>query len=1614
MQGVKLIPTKCNTDIAADYMPVEYARFIKNLTSYVGATNEYAGIKEGQNELKLKPLQANELYVQVQLPVGDNFCIGAKGFPITNEVYVLVYNSLNNHCIYRVNGNTRTSEILAISPLFNFQLKPEYFVGEAQITLDVHKYIDPDTGEELTKKDLYWTDGFGYQGFLRADDAIATNGFDPVLYPYFQGRYDRGILYRMGLPTPTDCVQIKEVYDYEVIQQGTALVTGVAPNQLIIPSNYNFHFSALDQIDIQSNTPIVGVYNIVSVTFVNTNPNFPLQGNYILVVDRNVPNYQSGGGNLTLLRRTSYSQINNLLFNTWQFRIKVTDVYGRPSEHSIISDMYVAGVNDCIGSTNQLPRCLDLIFDAGNPLWDTVDIEYRNCNDTNWFKTETLFLYLGSSLGKWWTRQRNPAVRFDATNHTISYKFCADGEQNIIDPLETSRLENPLPKKSQSLIKITNKIGLLNNTEGFLPFPITEKNKIVPSIIPPQSTPIKSRTITVYVPIYARWLTGAFIGGNGFIQNGNVFTAVENINGQYVFGFPTLDNPVQYGQYFPKSTGFIGYLLGSESVAISTQVYIDASGNVIPDPQHLGLTQNSALCFQKFEFTNVRSGTYVFRLASHLADPNNLGSQSIPLNSGTFPSIFSTSTTVWGKCNFDPSTKNIDINSRDQYYSQELVIDVCNDDYDTFLKNPNKEVLVISDLTRGTYNNCGYIYETEVNGYPQYPMELMQVIGNGSGLSCNITDHNGFFWESTTQKGRSFNFYFIYKCQKVNFNFARTASGNIIEFRNFFLDEHNDVLHGDWLDYSTAPCNHIDVIGRVVLVSNGNIGIPNVLVVLTRGQYAYTDANGYYHIRAHDSTVSAIRNDEIVMSGSVCNYTGLNGSCIPTEPVVINQCSYGSCPARVFYVNDINVFYTAYRGLLSGGTYGIGVVGWDWLGRGTYIQDLGKVNVPTVTQSKAIAPSELQVTINPSLTLPTEIKYLTFWITNELTIEDYIDWIVDRFELVDATGAINNQSPSQIRIYYQSLNEYNSVNNFSTTTNWQFLETAPVGQGTSAQQPVTNDVVQFLVNGNGSFNFSLNSTYSTKQVVSLVKYNQTGQYFLIDYTTDLDGLKENALIRLVRPRKVINESEPYYELCKILPVVNGKVREYNFKLNAFDTYYLDRQIPVPVPTTPTPTVTQIATTNGAVTTYETPVPTTQALSLRVFPYAFEHNSPSNFWGYHCKNIGRVNIVNPYETELIKPNDIALSGALSPTGQLNYLQYFDNAQKQTFDIFDTSGICAAFATQGILWCITQFDNFLVGYGDNLPRFDNAGNLTAPSAANTFGKPERKTGEVYGCMLQDKTAIGIRNGLIMFPDRNRGEILQFNFSKLDSLTKDKCDAWFRLKCKTVNSNPLKYFSHIINPITNEYFITDFTIGSDNYINQLRTYDARVNETVSFDIYTKDLRQWHSFIPERGAFLDGDTLAVQMFSFKKAQPYSHYNANQNSAYNTYYGVICERVFEIISNKEPFKKKKYNNISVYCKQSKYFSDLITTESGQKSYLMLSDFDQALYFTMAAFNQDLNTPTDPNYSAQINNNPISEGNPLYGEWISIRLIGEPSMNDKYSEVLGVVVDSFDYEKTGS
>jgi hypothetical protein len=1314
-----------------------------------------------------------------------------------------------------------------------------------------------------------------------------------------------------------------------------------------------------------------------------------LQSSYspCLLINAGVPDPE-GCPEIVEVQNDDRSQQNNLRFNTWQFRTRFIDVYGRPSEWGDISELYIPGKNDCLGTSDFLPRCLDIVFDAGYPLVNIIEVAFRNCNSPQWYKDNSLFLYKGSNLSDWWKRGRNPEVNYNAETNKITYRFCKDKECDPIDQNETNRTQNPIPRVTQSIAKIGKYLSVWNNRSGFAPLGTEILEQISLTVTPPDtavSSPVRSAEI--FVPIY-----------NVYI--GTYQPVYEIEGGQWVWGGRKdfTDDYVNtiasgYQMYFGdlNRSGFIGYLAGTgippastvselyyvnndnEMVKVEDFSIIHEPSEYINDVDFLPVFKRKY--YLKFTFNNVAPATYVFRIADHRA---KLGDTN----------FYNTSTYVAGQ--FLWADKDVQFNYDNPYsLSKEIIVDLCNQNYDSL--NDNK-VLAIYDMTEPRNEGAsrskivdGYIYETKVNDKYQTPIELLNTrIAGDDRRNGFISDHNGFYFGSV-RRDNGFDVIIEGYCNCVK-----------KEIRNFRVEGSEDRLYTNTFDLKTEldsecksfpdnPCNRVIIKGKVTECDSG-LGVPGVGIVLTRGRYTLTNENGEYSIIAHyDSRSNTGRSDTLYYTPTTCSFTGCDSICVEPIPVLIFPCNpSATCSEIIMEVAERQIDYITERGLLSGGNYGVAIWGEDWLGRHQFAQtkDSFYFTTPTLIQTKTLAPSSVEIFIPPSVTFPSWMTELNFGITKELSMNGvYITWIVDKVEFVDNSGNVNDIAPTQIKIWYSSLNEYNAQNNFNTTTGWQFIVQDPNGN----QQNVTSDYVEFYINGDGSFFPEL--------VRALVKYDNTGQYFLINYDSALKNLKQYAQIRLGRPQDCANKGS-FYQVCGTVKVVNGKAQKSRVVLNAFDTYYKYRQIPIPVGSEEDP----------------------QNI-VRNFGFPFEHHSPSDFWGDHCINIGAPNVRNPYEAELTKENEVMLSGAISVNGQLNFFNYFDEALSKNFNTWDFGGVVAALPQTGVVLVICQNDTFTVGYADNLLRQTPSG-IQVPSGENAFGEPNRKLGLNYGCSFFDKNTIREKQSLVQWLDSRECALIQHNYSDVYIVSRvdlskgivGGIDSWLRSKVKYVQewnkNNPenKKYFHGGIDPNARQYLLSDYTIGQSEYVNNEREVKVEKNETIAFDYLNNFFREFISYTPQGYAFLEGQAKDIQLFSVANNTLFLHYTQSLAKQFNIFYGQSVNRVIRTVTVLDKMQKKKFLTITVMGKNL-YFADQIITDSNQLTRMLKSAFKQGDFYWQGAVRCNLATPNDPNYPGKFEKN-VLEGDLMYGSILDVRLIGDPDEDTVFTELVGIIVDA--------
>lgn len=124
--------------------------------------------------------------------------------------------------------------------------------------------------------------------------------------------------------------------------------------------------------------------------------------------------------------------------------------------------------------------------------------------------------------------------------------------------------------------------------------------------------------------------------------------------------------------------------------------------------------------------------------------------------------------------------------------------------------------------------------------------------------------------------------------------------------------------------------------------------------------------------------------------------------------------------------------------------------------------------------------------------------------------------------------------------------------------------------------------------------------------------------------------------------------------------------------------------------------------------------------------------------------------------------------------------------------------------------------------------------------------------------------------------------------------------------------------------------------------------ISDTIVFSEIKNRWVTYYSFVPD---FMSSNNIGL--VTFKDGQLYIH---NENNVYNNYYGLQFTTMLAFVSNAEPSSNKIYNHIFTES-TSPFAMPLANNQYGQKTSLIVSDFEEFEGVYKAHFLRDENTP---------------------------------------------------------
>lgn len=1521
--------------IDESYMPSDMARFIKGFeVSLNNNISDDGGNESNSNSLSFTPNQSNEIFETIAFPLGENRAIGYGYIKETGHAFIFVWNSNNQHTIWRLNANDRSVNLVIKNECLDFQYKPEHFINYTRFSYATYDFFDKNSEVKKTKTWIFFTDNNSRTKQINVEDAIATNGFS---VPFFADMEccDICTMITMGAPAkPTGCISI----------------------------------TPIERVD-------------------------------------------------TPEERSKYNILN---FRIWQFRLKAIDVWGRESIHGVISKQYYnSPQTSCTNNEILYPRCIDLTFDAGCNYISSYVLEYRNCGlssniggiESEWKEYEKIDKYSdcdtnGNYESNFWNRiiptkyfsaiTEDSHIYYNQIEKTFTVRFSGNKEIKAIPSSETSIAQNYIPNKSNSVFRLGNKIGVANNERGFNPLLCKQLDNIKFELINnsiQNCAPHGYRKIViwgiVWSPLDNKVTNIRYIEKDNDSSKDTVaFGRVGRTDGKFS---SAKDNPYHYDQYMQGVDGFVMYAVGHDDIYSISKQYDVSSGT----PVEVGVMQyrsDSSKIMQKWEFF-VPKGKYVFAIADTIAGITNVKGIDITVFTGNLPITIKGDDTPYRKtsANFIGLTDLNNIGSLFQNKEQhQITIDCYNSDIELY-----STPVMIWDLTRDVTNTAFGNFANVIRGYIQNSntdnlgsgIELASVSAintNSVSYSCSKTDHNGYFFMTT--KGGS-------------------GSGTQIQAKididecgtHHILNSNPSTGTDEYIRQTMVDDISFFEIKGLLLDCNKGTPIVNQLIVYENGQYAKTDSSGRYSIKAHGNIG---RLDRLVLTNliSSCLRVRCDDEC-SADFDFVNVDVPGCSPLRevIININSLTASKISLKKTLMQGRYGIGVVLEDCLGMETFVQSSEKNYIDVISTSD-INSIGFDISLLDGLS---KFKKLSFYVTENLSYSDWLEWVADYTILEDNNGLIGNPTavppvlitfPKRLRIYISSLVNYTVYS--QSNTSWQFLK---------------GDLIQFFELGSGD---PLNIT-------KLVNYTDGDDYVTVEYDESMSAIVNDygTKIRLLRS-KTETDTELFYQICDSIKInSDGKPAVTNGIIQYSNVFKLQREIPTYISKVENKEITvnvyntERVVVNTKLITTNVSIPTPNN-NKRM--YILNHHSPSDFWGNKCWGRGRINIKNPYEKIHRLATEISLSKGISAEGLTNYLHWFEKGDSASFEEQSYHSITGVVVGQSYVLAICQNNYFTLVYDQNEFRADSkTGQIYANTATNKFGKPRTKIGNDYGCQQAQLNTICYSDGSIFYLDAHNGTIIKHNFDGAEDYTPIQIKGWLTDKIKSVasynslQSEDLKYFHAIVCPKKNEYILSVGFLNqqSNDFINNERGLDIEKNESVAIDKAIKKVNQFYHFTPELFGNIESEFMGAQLITFRFGQAYIHYpvfNGPVND-YLKFYGTQCKKVYEAIFNLESDQEKNFLFIEVKNKEHLLYIDRVISESGQESRIMPLFWQRYNNFWVADFKCQTNGIVDPNLPTSSGVNSVLDGDTIYGRWVKVRFVSKDADDNKYCELKSII-----------
>lgn len=1601
----QILPLFLQMDNAVERIKPNEGTFIKGIGfDQTGNPSEEAGTdsgtKEGQNYLVQTPIRSNQILSTLppnSLPAGKNKNGGSFYSVETDEFYYANINSNGNHGIYVVDCDTGVWNTVIVDDNLPFNDNQESFLAENRWSI---RFV-LGANKNIVAKFLLFTNGAGWQGWINVIEAIATNGFNATLFPYWQltpPHFDRRELLEWAMRPPMYAPIAATIPNTSADTDKVNRLIDTAFQVAIKRGNTDGRISTASPYSL----PLI----IKSEDYLN-NPD-TLPKNALFTFD---------AGSCLTEEIQVFIRKNTIAQNSLPPTVEWTDWY-------LYDTIYKFG-NSLVSASSVL----------GTQYWLRVN-PWANYNyDPNLNTIQ--YAFDNSKVLQIVDQTDFVRLQNDIPQLSIGMTDLGDGELLVDNRRDYDNL-------SSQLLSNLNVI-------------VAEKPQIGCSI------PIRTIQLYAYVGMcsddFAYFSQVGYINGSdttvrfGSLRYGGNFTEARfNEAESKTFDLDFSDKKAfrVYLKGTPYYADGVWYQVNSDNSLVKIPNELDFSDiDTLSYVENIGNAQGYFVCV--FTLT-VPAGRYIATLGRH-----NVASSGDYRNTSTYIEGIANSRfksfTLIDPLAPVPGITTIKPNAVISY-SKEMEIDCTAGNVDVWGNGHDLFYVYCPYVTSQGNNHFrfieGYLQESPQSplGVELFPYTMTETGGDiAPDDSGNITDKNGFYFAYT--KRQNSNIIDMRVICKLNcayptvFTIVTNQSGAGWRPNSpAYLSDHNNGVVGD--------CNRVLLTGAITNL-DGTIPYSNIAVSIVDGATVLTNETGMFILIVHNGQKSLRVSNVYINSGGNFLITTADCGQIPLFNFNEGLAPCVNCTVRNYPIPiklAIFIQNNSQTSLKQGGKYSIGCLVADLAGRLSFVNIVGQFPVSSFIERQDTLATFFQLLITGALNFDQvnpDFKWFAPVVSPNLTEKEYTEWVGDYIQYIDNNGNVVTDPSTAVycSIGITSLFNYNVSRNFSTLAAYQFqpgdririyddgngnlltgnpIDLKIIGQTynqaamTSGLIPSTSTIP--VVNNNVSNSTTTSVTDgsgTTKVTVQTQQNNQSITLFVLFDPRLTPLINDNGFwVELYTPADqstilAFSETQGFY------PIINGEVAKYIGKQSGVPSYQF-------------PTEIDITFWDTYLFPRNITIPN---VGDKFFNHNFESENISDTFGYKVTSGGRISFNNNYAKQLWYTDESIKSDNFVRNGLLNGIGTFRSSNRKRFIDFKSGPIVMVIAVRNVVFFLCENDFFVTDYNFQYI-YANAQGVAVANLNDALGSPHQKIGSNYGMIQEDTGSVIVYEDGISWLDRKNQawvmsdyrtakDISLFNPNEgvvggMSSYLNSKTRAISNWNETAPNSSRFDVIGGVDTERGNLYLTFRPRRNNSNdptsYGTTRRGVDLLHQETLVYNTITKRFTRFENFTPESYGRMKGKTTGIQLVTFADGIPYLHNTGN--TSFNVFFGIQYDPVMIGIFNQAQDINKIFANLCLDINGPGMYIDFLrTNEPNSFSYVPMNLVNKAENKYKLSILRDMNSYFSPVPENEFRSTLI-DGKRIYNLYLLFRLVGDPNNRGKYFEIktiYNLVTDSTNEKK---